>query len=175
MCMIAFLVLGCSASRVVCFTSEPPGALVSVSSGIEGRTPCLLDVPAREHRAVLSLPTGERREVCLPGKSGHDAQPRFMFGRAASKTCRILAAPLLFAGAAGLWYVERSSEDEDDQDHKGSSNHQKREVCLFSIGSFLAGSIFYYTGQNLDNVVPSKEPTPQIHVIFSGPESLDFR
>ena len=49
------------------------------------------------------------------------------------------------AGAAGMWFVEHSSEDDEDE---GDCDHQRREVRLFSIGSFLAGSILYHWSES---------------------------
>lgn len=148
---------------------------MNVSGKIKGRTPCILKVPIKEQRAVLSLPTGEQREVGLEdGEMGHESQSRFRIGRAASTACRILAVPFLMAGAAGMWFVERSSEDDNGKDNNDDSDctHQKRELCLLSIGSFLAGGILYYASQNLDDMSPSPElPPPQIHVTFSDPNS----
>jgi len=143
--------------------------MVSISGKVKGKTPCLLKVPIKEQRAVLYLPTGEQHEVSLEeGEMGHYGQASLRIESLASTTCRILAVPFLVAGAAGMWFVERSSE-EDNND--SAFSHQKRELGLLSIGSFLTGGILYYTSLNLDDTSSSPEPLPHIHIVFSDHNS----
>lgn len=144
---------------------------MSISGKVKGETPCLLKVPIKEHRAVLYLPTGEQHEVSLEdGEMGHEGggQARLRIESLASTTCRILAVPFLVAGVAGMWFVERSSEEDNDD---SACSHQKRELGILSIGSFLTGGILYYTSLNLDDTSSSPEPPPLIHIVFSNPDS----
>jgi hypothetical protein len=143
--------------------------MVNISGKMRGETPCLLKVPAKEKMAVLYLPSGEQHEVSLEGdETGHESQTRQKIESAASTTCRILAVPFLAAGAAGMWFVERSSEDNNDE---SDCSRRKRELSLFSISSFLTGGILYYTSLNLDETSSSPELPPEIHVIFSAPDN----
>lgn len=165
---------GCAASRAVSFTSEPPGAMVTISPKIKGETPCLLKVPVSEQKATLSLPTGEHREICLKGGgddpdngTGYTSHLGLKAVRAASTICTFVGAPLILAGVAGIWLVDRTSGENDVNDI--FSDHQTLEITLFSISALLVGAILYNTGQNLDDMSPPPESPEQVHIIFSEP------
>ncbi|MCL6582964.1 MAG: hypothetical protein K6U11_04925 [bacterium] len=93
------------------------------------------------------------------------------FSQVASATCRGLAIPFLVTGAAGLWYLERTAEDDDPGSM--SDIHHRRNLCLLSLGSFLVGSILYSASYGFDGLVLGFYPPVAIFIKY--PETASFQ
>ncbi|MEW6381587.1 MAG: hypothetical protein AB1611_18575 [bacterium] len=107
------------------------------------------------------LPVAEQDGIHREIEAEGSEQPGSGLGKTASATCRMLAVPFLVAGTAGLWYLERTGDEEDE--HDNTDLHQRRELCLLSIGSFLVGSLLYYASQSFDDTAFFREPHQNLY------------
>jgi len=172
--LLALLETGC-ATRRGSFTSNPPGALVTVDS-IDGITPCLIELPAGPCTAVVTHPDGGSRivQIC----DGPWTSRRVLAGTmpCASAVLKGASVPFYVVGGGCLGLLRIFGYFKDDHylyyPERRSSDGQTEDLGwgLFKIGivGLGAGSVLYIGSKAIDRITPEVRPVV-VHIDFTVP------